>query len=455
MIEKMKPSGIAWIGDIPVGWDIKKIKYVIQNDADGIKVGPFGSALTNEVVSGEEGQYKIYGQANLIRKDFNYGDNFVAEENYRRLINYEVLPDDIAVSMMGTIGKCAVVPHGIQPGIMDSHLIKIRLSKKMNPRFFEYIYESCVVYEQLVVNSKGSIMNGLNSTIVKSVFLAVPSFSEQTAISDFLDAQCAKIDSVIADIEKQIETLQKYKKSLITEMVTNGLDRSVPMKDSGIEWIGKIPAGWKTSRVKYLIDGKHPYPIGDGDHGMIKADDYLDEGIPYIRVLNLTWGDGLNLDNLVFISDKMNAMIKNSELRPNDILIAKTGATIGKTAIVPESLPISNTTSHVGKITLPDTHCAKYFFYVMTSNIVQKQIQDISAMQSTRPELGIEGMRDLVVVVPPLNTQQRIADYLDDRCTKTDAILKTKIAQLEVVKKRKASIIYEYVTGKKRVTEVN
>lgn len=211
MIEKMKPSGIAWIGDIPVGWDIKKIKYVIQNDADGIKVGPFGSALTNEVVSGEEGQYKIYGQANLIRKDFNYGDNFVAEENYRRLINYEVLPDDIAVSMMGTIGKCAVVPHGIQPGIMDSHLIKIRLSKKMNPRFFEYIYESCVVYEQLVVNSKGSIMNGLNSTIVKSVFLAVPSFSEQTAISDFLDAQCAKIDSVIADIEKQIETLQKYK----------------------------------------------------------------------------------------------------------------------------------------------------------------------------------------------------------------------------------------------------
>ena len=72
MIEKMKPSGIAWIGDIPVGWDIKKIKYVIQNDADGIKVGPFGSALTNVVVSGEEGQYKIYGQANLIRKDFNY-----------------------------------------------------------------------------------------------------------------------------------------------------------------------------------------------------------------------------------------------------------------------------------------------------------------------------------------------------------------------------------------------
>ena len=252
MTEKMKPSGNVWIGGVPIGWDIKKIKYVIQNNADGIKVGPFGSALTNEVVSSEEGQYKIYGQGNLIRKDFNYGDNFVTEENYRRLINYEVLPDDIAVSMMGTIGKCSVVPYGIQPGIMDSHLIKIRLSKKMSPRFFEYIYESCVVYEQLVVNSKGSIMNGLNSAIVKSVFLAVPSIDEQTAIADFLDIQCAKIDSVIADIEKQIETLQKYKKSLITEAVTKGLDRSAPMKDSGIEWIGEIPKHWNINKTRYL-----------------------------------------------------------------------------------------------------------------------------------------------------------------------------------------------------------
>ena len=123
------------------------------------EISRFGSALTSEIVSAEEGQYKLYGQANLIRKDFDYGDNFVTEENYRRLINYEVLPDDIAVSMMGTIGKCSVVPHGIKPCIMDSHLIKIRLSNKMNPRFFEYVYESCVVYEQLVVNSKGSIMN--------------------------------------------------------------------------------------------------------------------------------------------------------------------------------------------------------------------------------------------------------------------------------------------------------
>ena len=167
MAEQMKESGIQWIGAIPYSWNVERIKYIIQNNDNGIKVGPFGSALTNEVVSSDEGKYKVYGQSNLIRKDFSYGDNYVSEQNYKRLINYEVLPNDIAVSMMGTIGKCSVVPDNIESGIMDSHLIKIRLSQKMLPRYFEYAYESDMGYSQLLINSKGSIMNGLNSTIIK------------------------------------------------------------------------------------------------------------------------------------------------------------------------------------------------------------------------------------------------------------------------------------------------
>lgn len=114
--------------------------------------------------------------------------------------------------------------------------------------------------------------------------------------------------------------------SVITEAITKGLDKTAPMTDSGINWIGQIPAGWEISKIKYLTDNNHPYPVGDGDHGMIKADDYLTEGIPYIRVLNLTWGNGLNMENVVYISESMNSLIKNSELKPNDILIAKTGA---------------------------------------------------------------------------------------------------------------------------------
>lgn len=184
---EMKESGFIWFGKIPAHWDIKRIKYIIKQGNDGIKVGPFGSALTNEVVSAEDGQFKVYGQANLIRRDFEYGDNFVTEENYMRLRNYEVLPNDIAVSMMGTIGKCCVVPDGILPGIMDSHLIKVRLSDMMLPKYFEYLYESEAVYEQLLLKSKGSIMNGLNSTIVKNVYMVVPPIEEQKRICQYID----------------------------------------------------------------------------------------------------------------------------------------------------------------------------------------------------------------------------------------------------------------------------
>ena len=184
---QLKDSGLIWFGKIPAHWEVKRIKYVIKQGNDGIKVGPFGSALTNEVVSADDGQFKVYGQANLIRRDFEYGDNFVTEDNYLRLKNYEVLPYDIVVSMMGTIGKCCVVPEGISPGIMDSHLIKVRLSSLMFPQYFEYLYESEAVYEQLLLKSKGSIMNGLNSTIVKNVYMVVPPVEEQIAICRYIN----------------------------------------------------------------------------------------------------------------------------------------------------------------------------------------------------------------------------------------------------------------------------
>lgn len=447
MTEEMKPSGIAWIGDIPAGWKVKKVKYVIQNDADGIKVGPFGSALTNEVVSGEEGQYKIYGQANLIRKDFDYGDNFVTEENYRRLINYEVLPDDIAVSMMGTIGKCSVVPHGIKPGIMDSHLIKIRLSNKMNPRFFEYVYESCVVYEQLVVNSKGSIMNGLNSTIVKSVFLAVPLIDEQVAITDFLDAQCAKIDSVIEDIEKQIETLQKYKKSLITETVTKGLERSVPMKDSEIEWIGEIPSHWGTNRLRYVSSVKTG-PFGT----QLSADEYVDEGVPIINVKNIGYGSIL-AEDLDFVPETVADRLSAHRLKTDDIVFGRKGA-VDKHAIITDEYVNWVQGSDCIRVRSNPEIDSGYLNYLFDSTYFGSYVM-LYAVGATMPSMSSDILLNARILVPPVHEQKDIATYLDSQCGKINAIIANKQTQLDTIQSHRKSLIYEYVTGKKRVTEVN
>ena len=449
MIEQMKPSGIDWIGEIPTGWNIKRVKYLASLKG---RIGWQG--LTSDEYI-DEGPFLITGI------DFCNGgidwENCVhiSEERWAEAPEIHIHNGDLLITKDGTVGKVAIVDNLTTKASLNSGVLLIRPQADYDKKFLFWVLQSDEFWTWFKLKNAG------NSTIVHlyqgdfaEFSYTFPMVEEQKAIANYLDAQCSKLDSIIADLEKQIDTLQKYKKSLITETVTKGLDKSALMEDSGVEWIGKIPTRWQLSKVKYLIDNNHPYPVGDGDHGMIKADDYLSEGIPYIRVLNLTWGNGLNMDNIVFISEEMNSLIKNSELKPNDILIAKTGATIGKTAIVPESLPISNTTSHVGKITLPNSQNAKYYYYLMTSEIIQKQIQDISSMQSTRPELGIEGLKNLLVIVPPLDIQQDIVQYLDCQCEKIDKIMLEKNKQLMIMKKHKASLIFEYITGKKRVTEV-
>lgn len=449
MSEQMKPSGIDWIGEIPCSWNIKRIKYLARLKG---RIGWQG--LTSD-------EYTDVGPFLITGVDFSDGGiNWescvhITEERWAEAPEIHIKNGDLLITKDGTVGKVAIVENLQGKASLNSGVLLIKTSDEYSKKFLYWALLSEEFWTWFRLKNAG------NSTIIHlyqndfaEFSYTFPGITEQNAIADFLDKECAQIDSIVADLEKQIALLQQYKKSLITETVTKGLDKSVPMKDSGVEWIGEIPVGWELSRIKYLTDNHHPYPIGDGDHGMIKADDYLTEGIPYIRVLNLTWGSGLNLENLVFISKEMNSLIKNSELKPNDILIAKTGATIGKTAIVPDSLPVSNTTSHVGKITLANVHDAKYFYYVMTSSIVQKQIQDISAMQSTRPELGIEGLKNLILTVPPFDIQQHIARFLDDHCAKIDRVLHEKGKQLSVIKQHKKSLIYEYVTGKKRVKEV-
>ena len=351
------------------------------------------------------------------------------------------------------VGNCALIDVKL-PVFAGYHTIIARpIDQDINSKYFAYLFQTDLWRAQIRSEVMGIKVFSVTQKDLRETMIFLPPLCEQHAIADYLDRRCGQIDEIVADLQRQIECLKKYKKSLISEVVTKGLNPHAPMKDSGARCVGMIPTHWTISKIKYLIDSEHQYPIGDGDHGLIKSDDYLEEGIPYIRVLNLSWGYGLCLDNMVYISSEMNDMIKGSELKPKDLLIAKTGATIGKTAIIPSSIPVANTTSHVGKITMPNTQCAEFYYHVLNSDVVQKQIEDMSAMQSTRPELGIEGLKNLIVTVPDYNEQKQIADYLDRKCAEIDAILDDKRRQVEVMKEQRKSVIYEYVTGKKRVKE--
>ena len=181
----LKDSGIEWIGEIPENYIICKIKHILDNSDFGIKCGPFGSALTGKVV--DNGSVLIYGQWNVVDGNFNKKRNTITGKDFDDLSAYEVLPGDILVSMMGTIGKCAIGPTDISRGIMDSHIIKIRLNNNVVlHKFFEYQYDkdnSFIVYEYFKRVKKGFIMDGLNTTLIKNAFFILPSlFSIKTEI---------------------------------------------------------------------------------------------------------------------------------------------------------------------------------------------------------------------------------------------------------------------------------
>lgn len=199
-----------------------KVKYVLEDN--GIMVGPFGSAISGNVVSESEGSYKVYGQWNVVAKSMQAGKNYISEEAYKSLIKYKVEKDELLVSMMGSIGGCYIIPEVETQGIIDSHIIKIRLNNnKILSEYFFYCYDkdnSDYCMEQLRRNKKGSIMDGLNSTILKNIYVPMHSLEKQKELLKTIDEKTKIIEELIKIKKSKIEKLEEYKLSLIYECVT-------------------------------------------------------------------------------------------------------------------------------------------------------------------------------------------------------------------------------------------
>ena len=220
---EMKDSGMVWIGEIPSHWGIKKVKHLIE-DYGGIKIGPFGSSLKLDTLT-EDG-IKVYGQGNVIKDDFTLGHRHIPIERFESdFTQYEIYEGDVLITMMGTTGKSKVFKQSYKRGILDSHLLRLRFKKTsfISHLFVTILQESDYVFTQLKLTSKGSIMEGLNSSIVKELTLMTPPISEQQQMVEYLDEQTQLIDNIISIEEKRIELLKEYRQSIISELVTGKL----------------------------------------------------------------------------------------------------------------------------------------------------------------------------------------------------------------------------------------
>jgi type I restriction enzyme S subunit len=264
--------------------------------------------------------------------------------------------------------------------------------------------------------------------------------TEQQAIASFLDNQCEKIDGVITDMEKQVEVLKQYKTSLITETVTKGLDKSAPMKDSGIKWIGKMPKHWDIKKLKYL---------GTAKNGLTYDPDNInDEGVLVLRSSNIQQGK-LSFDDNVYVNMKIP---KEIIVKENDILICSRNGSrdlIGKCALIDKE---------TAGITYGAFMCVfrspynRFIHYVFQSNLFNYYLGNY--LTSTINQLTNSNLYSMKIPMTfDLKEQAKIVNYLDEKCSKVDNIISDKQSSIATMKDYKKSLIYEYVTGKKRVKQ--
>ncbi|GFD76960.1 hypothetical protein KUL113_63800 [Tenacibaculum sp. KUL113] len=221
-------------------------------------------------------------------------------------------------------------------------------------------------------------------------------------------------------------------------------------KDTSSSFIKDIPSHWKKLKVKHLVDRNTYYPVGDGDHGSIKPSMYQQEGIPYIRVQNLSWGGTIDISNAVYISEDVQKANKKSNLFPGDILIAKTGATIGKLGLITDEIKEANTTSSVGKLTVDlKYYNPKYILYCFQSKNFNDQIWLEASQKSAQPGFNIDDLIEFEIASPKIQEQTQIAAYLDYHTQLIDTLIEKIEKSKEVLKEYRLSLVEKVLINKK------
>lgn len=413
-MREMKDSGTVWLGTIPANWDIARIGsfYRLRNTKVSDTDYPPLSVTNKGVVPQLETAAKT--NAHDDRKLVKKGDFAINSRSDRRG-SCGIAPCDGSVSLINTI----LSPMG-----------------EMNPRYYDWLFHTIEFGDEFYKCGHG-IVDDLWTTgwqDMKKILIPYPSLAEQEKIANFLDSQCSQIDAISADIQKEIEILEQYKRSVITEAVTKGLNPDVEIKDSGIEWVRNIPAHWDTIPIRYLFAECRLKNILNQEKTALKftygtiikktnfdsdSDEYVANTMTNYTVVypGTIMINGLNL-NYDFVSQRVG-------------LVKDRGAiTSAYLAIVPGSRVVS-----------------EYANYQLKSWDYAKAFHNMGT--GVRKTLDFSELGKKYFVTPSIEEQSKIVAFLDSKCKEIEAIIASKKQQLTVIDSYKKSLIYEYVTGKK------
>ena len=215
----MKGSGVAWLRKVPAHWDVKRLKYLVR---EGI-AGPYGSSLTKSMYV--DSGYRVYGQQQVIPDDFSVGDYYISEAKFGEMSRYRVMPNDILISVMGTIGKAAVVPEEVEPGIINPRLVLYRVFEKLiSPRYLQAFLKNQTSQRYFSLAAQGTTMEGLNMASIGELHVTLPPPNEQQQILEYIHLENGKIDALYTATERALSLLKERRSALIAAAVTGKID---------------------------------------------------------------------------------------------------------------------------------------------------------------------------------------------------------------------------------------
>ena len=429
---RMKESGIDWIGQIPEEWEVTRIKNIVSIER-GASPRPIDKFISDDDTG-----------VNWIRIGDTYkGNKYITSTklkitNRGKQFSRYIHPGTLILSNSMSFGEPYI--SSIYGCIHDGWL-SLAPYKNISKEYLYWLLLSDVCTSQFNLVSIGAVVENLSVDKVGNTLVSMPySLSEQQKIADFLDKKTAQLDKAKALLEEQIQKLKDYRASLIYETVTKGLDKTVPMKDSGIDWIGQIPQGWGVIKFKHLGDVKQGLTYSPSD--IVDKD----EGILVLRSGNIQNGI-LDFNNNVYVKTKVAESIL---LRKNDILItARNGSPVlvGKNAIIDTDIK-ATFGAFMMVFRANKSLFAKFAFYLMN---VSFNFYRTFFTTSTVNQLTAAIFNGIEVPLPSIYEQKKITDFLDEKTVQIDKLIQIKNQQIENINKQRQTLIYDYVTGKRRV----
>ena len=429
--EKMRDSGVAWIGMVPEEWT-------------SFLLGQLVKQVKNKNVLLQERNLLSLSYGKIKRKDIETAEGLVPAS----YDGYNIIEKgDIVLRLTDLQNDHTSLRVGLatERGIITSAYLTLRPLNSVFPAFLYYALHTFDVRKGFYSMGAG-VRQGLKYDEIRQIKVVLPALIEQHTIANFLDKKCSEIDAIIADAKASIEEYKAWKASIIYEAVTKGLDPHAEMKDSGVEWIGEIPEEWYVCKTLFVLQ----MPITDGPH---TTPELYAAGVPFVSAEAVSCGNGRIDFNHIrgYISEGFyQECCKKYIPQKDDIYMIKSGATTGKVAIVDVDTKFTIWSPLAAFRVNPKKVLPRYLFYFLQSPAYQKQVE-LGWSFGTQQNIGMRTLEKLKICVPPLSVQQEIIRYLDEKSKKLDAIIKEKTDLISDLESYKKSLIYEVVTGKRRV----